>query len=227
MKCVVAADAAGAGAAAAHWIASVLREAVATRGTASLAISGGGTPVPMFEALARIHLPWARLRVVQVDERIVPAGDLRRNSRLQRATLVERGPLAAQQFLAMPVEAGDLPAAAAAYAKLVGRIDVVHLGLGEDGHTASLLPGDPLLAEEERRVAISGAYQGTQRMTLTLPAINSAHCIVWLITGASKCGPLRELLAQQGDAPALQVRREAAVVFADAAAAGDDDGNTA
>ena len=216
-------DAAATAAAAAQWIASALREAAAARGTATLALSGGRTPALMIEALTKLDLPWALLRVLQVDERIVPRQDVRLNASMQRAALVQNGPLPASRFVAMPVDAADLERAAAQYAQLLGQIDVVHLGLGDDGHTASLVPGDPLLGERDRLVGISGLYQGTRRMTLTFPAINAARRLVWLVTGQSKTHRLRELLTQAGNSPALQVRRGGAVVFADDAAAGEAD----
>ena len=218
---VIAADAAAAAANAAQWIASALREDIAARGGATLAISGGNTPRLMLQALARETLPWPLLRVIQVDERIAPRGDARRNLHGQLAALVEQGPLAMANLLAMAVESTDLAAACAAYSEQCGSIDVIHLGLGDDGHTASLVPGDPLLAESSRLVGISGVYQDTRRMTLTIPALNAARRIVWLVTGAAKRARLRELLAGQGATPALQVRRSGAVVFSDAAAALD------
>lgn len=175
----------------------------------------------MLEVLARQSLAWAQLRVAQVDERMVAAADARRNLTMQRAALVEDGPLPAAQLLAMPVDhatAEDMRE----YAQLLGALDVVHLGLGADGHTASLLPGDTVLTAQEP-VAISGKYQGTKRMTLTFPTINAARRIVWLVTGDSKRRALRQLLAGEGNVPALQVRRSGVVVFADAAAAGEVD----
>ena len=167
----------------------------------------------------RAALPWESIRVAQVDERIVAADDERRNARALHSALVERGPLSAPHFLAMPVQAVDLAVAAAEYALQLPAIDIVQLGLGEDGHTASLVPGDPLLAETAARVGISIDYQGTRRMTLTFAAINSARRIAWLVTGESKRARLAELLAGAGSSPAGQVRRDGAVVFADEAAA--------
>lgn len=240
MMRVVAPDAAGAAASAAQWIASALRETISARGAATLAVSGGSTPLLMFQRLAAEDLPWQRLTVLQVDERIVPADDPQRNFAQQRAALVGRGPLPPQNLLAMPVgvsrvgSAAELAAAAASYGAHCASIDVLHLGLGDDGHTASLLPGDALLDETTALVGLSAVHEGTRRMTLTLPAINAAGRIVWLVTGAAKRMRLRELLqgGAAGDAagdtgasrlPALRVRRSGAVVFADAAAVGDED----
>lgn len=224
MMRVVAPSAAAAAANAAQWIASSLREAIAARDIATLALSGGSTPQLMLQRLAAETLPWQQLTVLQVDERIVPEGDPRRNLQLQRAVLVERGPLPAANLVAMPVAGpGSLESAALAYAARCARIDVLHLGLGEDGHTASLLPGDALLDEASALVGISGMHAGTRRMTLTFPAINAARRIVWLVVGEAKRARLQELTQGKGEVPALRVRRSGAVVFADAAAAGDDD----
>ncbi len=221
MMRVVAGDAELAAAGAAQWIASALREDIAARGHATLAISGGSTPTAMLEALARESLPWARLRVAQVDERIVAADDPRRNLVSQRSALVNRGPLPAANFLALPVEDPNLEGMSA-YGKLLAELDVAQLGLGADGHTASLIPGDPAL-HSRAPVALSGPYRGTRRMTLSFAAINAARRIVWLVTGDSKRAALQQLFADQGDIPALQVRRAGVVVFADIAAAGDFD----
>jgi 6-phosphogluconolactonase len=219
MKCVVAKDAAQAAANAAQWISSALREDIAAHGSATLAISGGSTSKAMLAALARESLPWAQLRVTQVDERIVALEDSRRHWVLQRAELVNRGPLPAANLLAMPVDRVDATTMLG-YSQLLGRLDVVQLGLGADGHTASLLPGDAALSARQP-VAVSGEYQGTTRMTLTFPVINAARRIVWLVTGASKREALRNLLAGKGAMPALQVRRTGVMVFTDAAAVGD------
>jgi 6-phosphogluconolactonase len=215
---VVAKDAERAAANAAQWIASALREDLAARGSATLAISGGSTTVAMLQALSRESLPWALLRVAQVDERIVPAGDSRSNLSMQRLALVDGGPLPAANLLAMPVDNADA-AAMDVYGQMLGTLDIVQLGLGVDGHTASLVPGDPVL-QARAPVALSELYQGTRRMTLTFPVINAARRIVWLVTGASKRAALAYLLAGKRDVPALQVRRSGVVVFADVAAAG-------
>ena len=222
MILVVADDPEAAARDAAQWIASALREDIAARGAATLAVSGGSTPGLMLRALASEQLDWRALTVGQVDERVAPPADARRNLLMQRAALVEGGKLPATNLLAMPVESDDLRAAAREYGQSLPAIDVIHLGLGDDGHTASLLPGDALLAEAIDRVGVSRPYQGLIRMSLTFPAINAARRIVWLATGAAKRERLRELLAGKGDTPACQVRRSGAVVFADVAAAGED-----
>ncbi len=216
---IVANEAARAAADAAQWIASALREDIAARGVATLAISGGSTPQVMLQALARQSLPWTKLRVAQVDERIVPPADARRNFLMQHAALVTHGPLPAANLLGMPADNLE-HLAMQTYSQLLGRLDIVQLGLGADGHTASLVPNDPALRETQL-ITVTDMYQGTRRMTLTFPAINAARRIVWLVTGESKRAALQKLLAGEGTSPALQVRRTGVVVFADAAAAGD------
>ena len=227
MRLIRAADATAAAAIAADEVASACRRAVGERGIAVIAVSGGETPWRMLEQLRTRDLPWPRIHVAQVDERVAPADDARRNlARLERI-LVTEGPLARGQLLAMPVEAADLGAAAAVYQRqleaLAGRplqLDLVQLGLGADGHTASLVPGDPVLDVTDRDVALSGEYQGLARMTLTLPALARARRRLWLVTGAGKRGRLQELVAGTGDAAAVRVPRADSVVVADAAAAG-------
>ena len=121
----------------------------------------------------------------------------------------------------MPVEAGELEAAAAAYAAGVPeRIDLVHLGLGDDGHTAALVPGDPVLEVDDRLVALTGEYRGRRRMTLTYPALARAEQLLWLVTGADKADPLARLLAGDRSIPAGRVTAGRSLVVADRAAAG-------
>ena len=209
---------------AAREVAAACREAVARRGRAVIAVSGGETPWLMLGQLRSVDLPWDRTWVAQVDERVAPNGDPRRNlTRLEQA-LVTGGLLPARQLLAMPVEAADLAAAAAEYQErleaLAGRpleLDLVQLGLGTDGHTASLLPGDPVLEVIDRDVATSLPYQGQPRMTLTYPALDRARRRLWLVTGAAKAASLAGLLAGDpaSDAPASRVSRADAVVVAD------------
>jgi 6-phosphogluconolactonase len=214
---------------AAEVVAADARQAVAARGRFVLAVSGGRTPWAMLRALASMEIPWEGVHVLQVDERVAPAGDPDRNLTYLRESLLAHSPLGPERIHAMPVEWPDLDAAAAAYAAtlrdLAGTppvLDLVHLGLGADGHTASLVPGDPVLAVTDADVALTGPYQGRRRMTLTYRSINAARRILWLVTGAEKAAALARL--REGDLaiPAGRVRQANALVLADRAAAGPE-----
>jgi 6-phosphogluconolactonase len=212
--------------AAAQRVAAAARDAVATRGRFSLAVSGGHTPWQMLSALAAEPLPWASVHLFQVDERVAPAGDPDRNLTHIKESLLSKVNLPVENLHAMPVLDPDLPAAAAGYAgeiaTIAGKppvIDVVHLGLGPDGHTASLVPGDPVLDVVGRDVAITRVYSGRVRMTLTYPVLNRARAVLWLVTGAEKAPMLPRLLAGDHSIPAGRVRAELATVLADRAAA--------
>ncbi len=198
-------------------VASAAAVAIAARDRFTFAVSGGRTPWAMFAALYG-RLPWEKVTIFQVDERIAPDGDPDRNlTQLQRSL----PPGGAADVRAMPVWAEDLEAAAALYAEaLPDQLDLVHLGLGPDGHTASLVPGDPVLAVMDRDVAITGVYQGRTRMTLTYPTLNRARQILWLVTGEDKVDALRRLQDGDQSIPAAWVSTTNALVVADAAAAG-------
>lgn len=220
-------DAESAAALAAAVIAAACREAIAERGLAAIALSGGETPWRMLEKLRTLTLPWSSVLVAQVDERIAPHDDASRNLTRMERILVAEGPLPPANLLAMPVEDPDTEAACAGYQQrlesLVGRppvLDLVQLGLGTDGHTASLVPGDPVLEIRDRDIAVTGLYHGQRRMTLTLPALARARTRLWLVTGAAKSARLGELLDGNGDIPALRLPRERTDVVADAAALG-------
>ena len=198
-------------------VASAAAVSIAARDRFTFAVSGGRTPWAMFAALYG-RLPWEKVTIFQVDERIAPDGDPDRNlTPLQRSL----PPGGAADVRAMPVWAEDLEAAAALYAEaLPDQLDLVHLGLGPDGHTASLVPGDPVLAVMDRDVAITGVYQGRTRMTLTYPTLNRARQILWLVTGEDKVDALRRLQDGDQSIPAAWVSTTNALVVADAAAAG-------
>lgn len=214
---------------AAQAIAALAREATEARGRFVFAVSGGHTPWVMLRALAAEQIPWPAVRVFQVDERVAPAGDADRNLTHLKESLLEHAPLRPEQIFAMPVEAGDLDRAAAEYAQTLQRecgsphfvLDLVHLGLGPDGHTASLVPGDPVLNVSDKDVAMTGPYQGRRRMTLTYPAINRARQVLWVVTGAEKVQMLQRLLQGDTNIPAGRVSREKALVLADVPAVGE------
>jgi 6-phosphogluconolactonase len=208
-------------------IAEDARKAVAARGRFIVAVSGGHTPWVMLRALGTEDVPWQNVHVVQVDERVAPAGHPDRNLTHLRQSLLDHAPLVPEQIYNMPVESPDLEAAAAEYAAILRRIagspavlDLVHLGLGPDGHTASLVPGDPVLNVKDADVAITGLYQGRRRMTLTYPIINRARRVLWVVTGSEKVQMLNRLFDGDESIPAGRVRREGALVLADDAAAG-------
>ena len=211
---------------AAQAIACLAKEAIEDRGRFLFAVSGGHTPWVMLRALAAAQIPWPAVRVFQVDERVAPAGHADRNLTHLKESLLDHAPLRREQMLAMPVEAEDLDRAAAEYARTLQRecgsphfvLDLVHLGLGPDGHTASLVPGDPVLNVCDREVAVTGPYQGRRRMTLTYPAIHRARQILWVVTGAEKVQMLHRLLHGDAGIPAGRVGCERSLVLADVAA---------
>jgi 6-phosphogluconolactonase len=198
-------------------VAAAAAEAVAARGRFTLAVSGGRTPWAMFAALAG-RMQWEKVTIFQVDERVAPDGDPDRNLTQLERSLPAGG---AADVRALPVWAEDLDAVAAMYADaLPEQLDLVHLGLGPDGHTASLVPGDPVLEVTDRDVAITGVYQGRRRMTLTYPVLNRARQILWLVTGEDKIDALERLRSGDPSIPAGRVSPAHAVVIADVAAAG-------
>jgi 6-phosphogluconolactonase len=199
-------------------MAAAARDAVAERGRFSLAVSGGTGPWRMFELLGAEEVDWNGVELFQVDERVAPDGDPDRNLTHLRASLPEA---AVERLRPMPVTESDLDAAAARYeAELPEALDLVHLGIGPDGHTASLVPGDPVVEVTDRRVALTGGeYQGHRRMTLTYPALGAARRIFWLVTGDDKRDPLARLLAGDRSIPAGRVEAADALVLADRAAA--------
>ncbi len=207
-------------------IAAAAREAILAHDHFTLAVSGGHTPWQMLQALAGEDVAWEKLRVFQVDERIAPAGDPDRNLTHLQESLLSHAPLRPELLYAMPVEMKDLARAAELYqqrlVELVGAppvLDLIHLGLGPDGHTASLVPGDPVLNVTNRDVAITGVYQGRRRMTLTFPVLNRAHALLWLVTGEDKLEMLPRLLAGDHHIPGGRVHTGAATILADRAAA--------
>ena len=227
MEVKVLADAEAVAREAAAFIAAEARAAVAERGRFAIAVSGGHTPWVMLRALAAERdVPWNGVHVFQVDERVAPAGDPDRNLTHLRESLLARVPLPPAQVHAMPVEEADLDAAAARYAATLRAVagsppvlDLVHLGLGPDGHTASLVPGDPVLGVKDADVSLAGPYQGRRRMTLTYPVIDRARRVLWVVTGAEKASMLARLVRADPAIPGGRVEQGRALVLADRAAA--------
>jgi len=214
---------------AAEFIAAEARSAVSARGRFTLAVSGGHTPWQMLRLLAKEDVPWSGVHLFQVDERVAPVGDKDRNLTHLKDSLLATVKLPAAQVHAMPVEDKDLPAAAARYARELESIagtppvlDLVHLGLGPDGHTASLVPGDKSLEVTSTDVTLAGPYQGRMRMTLTYPVLDRARTILWLVTGADKVPMFPRLRAGDTTIPAGRVQSARAVMLADSSAAGAD-----
>jgi 6-phosphogluconolactonase len=208
-------------------IAGEARKAVALRGCFIFAVSGGKTPWKMLHELTNEDVPWEKMHIIQVDERFAPEGHPDRNMSHIHEILLGHAPTLPVQIHAMHMEEKDPEAAAAWYSLTIREIagskaiiDLIHLGLGPDGHTASLLPGDPVLDITDKDVALTGIYQGRHRMTLTYPAINRARKILWLITGSEKSEMLQRLLDKDFSIPASHISQENAMVLADKDAAG-------
>ena len=207
-------------------IAGEARAAVAAHGRFVMAVSGGHTPWIMLRALADAQLPWGEVHIVQVDERVAPPTDPDRNLAHLRESLLDHAPLPPDHLHAMPVDAPDLDGAAQHYARTLRGVagsppvlDLVHLGLGADGHTASLVPGDPVLGIIDTDVAVTGRYQGRRRMTLTFPMINRSRRTLWLVTGREKAKALARLRDGDPSIPASRVLQDRALILADRAAA--------
>jgi 6-phosphogluconolactonase len=216
---VTVGDAAALASRAAAFVAEQAGRAISARGRFTFAVSGGKTPWAMFAELPGAvgsGFPWESVQVFQVDERVAPDGDPDRNLTHLRESL--RGVPA--EVVAMGVNDADLTRAAAAYgARLPDRFDLVHLGLGPDGHTASLVPGDPVLSVVDRPVAVTEPYQEHRRMTLTYPALARADELLWLISGSDKRDALSRLLAGDPSIPAGRVEARHSTVMADVDAA--------
>jgi 6-phosphogluconolactonase len=249
MKIELLPDAESTARAAAKFIVAEANAAIVVRGQFVMAVSGGHSPWIMLRALAKEDLAWERIHVLQADERAAPDGDPDRNLTHLRESLLGISPvdqskihapqtpqidarrIHAKQIHAMVVQSTDLEAAARQYASVLSTLtgspptlDLIHLGLGPDGHTASLVPGDPVLNVTDRDVAVTGSYQGRRRVTLTYPVINRARRVLWLVTGSEKAGMLARLRKGDISIPAGRVCQDRAVIFADRAATGDPAG---
>ena len=226
MRINIGNDAAAVAQHAAALVVQKIGAAVATRGRACLAFSGGRTPWPMMRALADANVPWRQVHVFQTDERIVPMDDPARTLPQLRDALLAHVPIPPEHVHPMPIDVGALQAAAERYANTLAEVagtppvlDLVHLGLGDDGHTASLVPGDAALIVDTADVTLSGPYQGHRRMTLTFPLINRAETVMWLVTGQGKARVLQRLWNRDHAIPVGHVRRDRAFIFADRSAA--------
>jgi 6-phosphogluconolactonase len=202
---------------AADIVAAAAREAIEARGRFAFAVSGGRTPWVMFRDLADENVPWGKVGIWQVDERIAPDGDADRNL----TSLLPMIPSEAD-LRPMPVTEADLDAAAARYAgSLPDVFDLVHLGMGDDGHTASLVPDDPVLDVTDRDVAVTGEYRGLRRMTLTYRVLDRSRRVLWLIDGDDKSPMVPRLIAGDASIPAGRVGTADQLVVVDAAAAAE------
>ena len=210
---------------AAAYLEQLIRETLAHKNSFSMAISGGRTPWQMLKILSKAALPWTRVNLFQVDERVAPDGHADRNL-TQLFQAIAGSPLVTRlHIFPMPVTAEDLDAAAGDYAELIHEItegeglDLIHLGMGSDGHTASLVPGDAVLEVQDHGVACTqDLYQGRIRMTLTYPLLNSAKRILWIVTGSEKQEMVQRLLQKDASIPAGSVNQANAILFVDQAA---------
>jgi 6-phosphogluconolactonase len=198
----------------AQFVLRAAQQTLATRPTFTFAVSGGRTPWAMFAELAALDFPWESTQLFQVDERVAPDGDDARNL----THLLAAVPSTAR-VIPMPVTEPDLDAAAAGYAEgLPAAFDLIHLGIGPDGHTASLVPDDPVLSVTDRDVALTEPYQGHRRMTLTYPVLDRAANVLWLVSGSDKVHALRKLMARDTSVPAGRVRAPQQTIVADRSA---------
>lgn len=196
-------------------VAAAASAAIAARGRFTFAVSGGHTPWAMFRSLAGEDLAWEAIGIWQVDERVAPDGDPDRN-----LTSLVQAMHEAVELHPMPVTENDLAAAADRYAaSLPEAFDLVHLGMGDDGHTASLVPGDPVVEMVDRDVGLTLEYRGRRRMTLTYRVLDRSGRVLWLVAGEDKAAMLPRLLAGDPAIPAGRVSAREQHVVADRAAA--------
>lgn len=228
LEAQVFSDADAAARAAAGFIARRVRENLERQDRFLLALSGGRTPGRMFNHLAAEDLPWPRVHLFQADERAAPTDSEERSLTNLKMNLLMQARHPQPVVHPMPVEMADLDAGARAYAHTLQKfggtppvLDMVHLGLGADGHAASLVPGDPVLEVVDADVGLTGVYKGRRRMTLTFPLMDRARCVLWLVTGTEKAEMLRRLCSGDTGMPAGRIDRARAVVFADQAAAAE------
>ncbi len=214
----VSTDASATARAAATYLCGVARAAIAERGEFRVAFSGGSTPTLLFRVLAMQKLDWSRVQVWQVDERVAPDGDPVRNAVDLQTELLRPVHAAPGNIHLMDVTAADLDVAATRYAATLDGFDVVHLGLGDDGHTASWPPDQPAVLDVEALVTVTAPFRDHRRMTLTPRAVAVAREVLWLVCGADKQVALGRLLARDASQPAHRAFDARSVIFADRAA---------
>jgi 6-phosphogluconolactonase len=210
---------------------AVIEAALADRPYCSLVLSGGSTPKPLYESLAAAELPWERIHLFWGDERYVPATDADSNYGMTRSVWIDRCAIPAANVHPMTMAESPIAAAAAYEAHLAEffgldragagpEFDLMLLGMGDDGHTASLFPHTPALAVTDRWVTV-GEKSGQPRITLTWPVINRSRQILFLVAGANKRPALAQVWAEQGDAqtyPSRLIQSENLTWLLDAAA---------
>ena len=225
MKTEIFPQAGDVAAAAAAYLAQQITATLATKSTFSMAISGGRTPWEMLKILAKADLPWQRVNLFQVDERVAPDGHADRNLTQLFQAIADTLMVTQLRIFPMPVLAADLEEGCREYTQVIDEVtegkglDLIHLGLGSDGHTASLVPGDEVMEVQDRLVACTqNTYQGRIRMTLTYPLLNSAKQLLWIVTGSEKQEMVKRLLQQDPSIPAGSIRQENALLMVDQAA---------
>jgi len=211
---------------AARDLTKCIAQAVQTRGTCALALSGGHSATLLLAALARAEIDWSAVHIFQVDERVAAKGSSARNATDLQTELLGRTGIPAANIHLMPVDAPELTYAARQYTEVLEAVtgnppvlDIVHLGLGADGHTASLVPGDRVLEDRSNDVAMTGEYQGYRRLTLTYPCLQRARQIIWFVTGAEKAMALGKLAANNTSIPAGRICHAHSRAYVDSAAA--------
>ena len=227
MEIVVFPDAQTVAQRAAIMISELASKSIAARRQFTFASSGGKTPWLMFEHLTKLDIKWEHVHLFQVDERVAPAHDPSRNWTHLEESLISRVAIPRSNAHEIPVDSENPERAATMYGDSLSRIagtpavlDLVHLGLGPDGHTASLVPGDPVLSVDDVDVASTSVYQGQRRVTLTFPILNRARHILWVVVGSDKQAALSKLLVEDRSIPAGRVGGARSIVLADRAAIG-------
>jgi 6-phosphogluconolactonase len=225
MKTEIFPQAAQVAARTADYLEQEIRDALTHQKSFSLAISGGRTPWEMLKILSKADLPWQRINLFQVDERVAPDGHPDRNLTQLFQAISGTAMVTQLRIFPMPVLAEDLEEGCRDYIKVLDEVtegkglDIIHLGLGIDGHTASLVPGDGVMEVQDRLVACTqNTYQGRIRMTLTYPLLNGAKQLLWIVTGNEKQEMVQRLLKQDPSIPAGKIRQENALLMVDKAA---------